>query len=39
MVEDGDEKVGRHQTKLGLGVSLEDFGFYSKCNGQLLEGF
>lgn len=29
MVEAGDGEVGRLQTKQDLGVSLEDFGFYS----------
>lgn len=38
MVEDGDQEVGRRQTKQGLGLSLEDFGFYSNCNGELWEG-
>jgi len=23
----------------GLGVSLEDVGFYSNCSGEILEGF
>lgn len=39
MVEDGDREVDRDQIRQGLGVSLEDFEFYSDCNGELLEGF
>ena len=39
MVEAVDGEVGRLQTKQDLGVSLEDFGFYSNCSRELLEGF
>lgn len=39
VVEDGDREVDRDQIRQGLGVSLEDFEFYSDCNGEPLERF
>lgn len=36
-IVDGDRQVSRNQNKQNLVASVENFRFYSNCNGGLLE--